>query len=81
MDYPRYRELGLPTSRAPVESQVKQFNRRVKGTEKFWTEDGVESVLQVRSAYLSQDGRAQRHWSLPRPAYRAVGSNRLALVN
>jgi hypothetical protein len=81
MDYPRYRKLGLPTSSAPVESQVKQFNRRVKGTEKFWTEDGVESVLQVRSAYLSQDGRAQRHWSLPRPAYRAVGSNRLALVN
>jgi hypothetical protein len=81
MDYPRYRKLGLPTSSAPVESQVKQFNKRVKGTEKFWTEDGAESVLQVRSAYLSQDGRAERHWALPRPPYRAVGSNRLALVN
>jgi len=29
MDYPRYRRLGLPTSSAPVESEVKQFNRRV----------------------------------------------------
>lgn len=81
MDYPRYRRLGLPTSSAPVESQVKQFNRRVKGTEKFWTEEGAEAVLEVRAAYLSQDGRADRNWALPRPRYRAVGRNRLALVN
>ena len=81
MDYPRYRKLGLPVSSAPIESQVKQFNKRMKGTEKFWTEDGAESVLQVRGAYLSQDGRAERHWALPRPLYRAVGRNRLALVN
>ena len=81
MDYPRYRRLGLPTSSAPVESQVKQFNRRVKGTEKFWTEEGAEAVLEVRAAYLSGDGRADRNWALPRPRYRAVGRNRLALVN
>ena len=80
MDYPRYRKLGLPTSSAPVESEIKQFNRRVKGTEKFWTEEGAETVLQVRSAYLSQDGRADRNWAMPRPHYRAVGRNRLALV-
>lgn len=80
MDYPRYRKLGLPTSSAPVESQIKQFNRRVKGTEKFWTEEGAEAVLQVRAAYLSQDGRADRNWAMPRPHYRAVGRNRLALV-
>jgi hypothetical protein len=81
MDYPRYRKLGLPTSSAPVESEIKQFNRRVKGTEKFWTEEGAEAVLQVRAAYLSQDGRADRNWALPRPHYRAVGRNRLALVS
>jgi len=81
MDYPRYRRLGLPTSSAPVESLVKQFNRRVKGTEKFWTEEGAEAVLEVRAAYLSQDGRADRNWALPRPRYRAVGRNRLALVS
>ena len=81
MDYPRYRKLGLPTSSAPVESEVKQFNRRVKGTEKFWTEEGAEAVLQVRAAYLSQDRRADRNRALPRPHYRAVGRNRLALIN
>ncbi len=81
MDYPRYRKLGLPTSSAPVESQIKQFNRRVKGTEKFWTEEGAEAVLQVRAAYLSQDGRAERNWAMPRPRYGAVGLKRLALVS
>jgi hypothetical protein len=80
MDYPRYRKLGLPISSAPIESVVKQFNRRVKGTEKFWLEAGAEAVLQVRAAYLSQDGRAERYWNMPRPLYRAVGRNRLALA-
>jgi hypothetical protein len=37
MDYPRYRRLGLPCSSAPVEAMIKQFNHRVKGSEKFWT--------------------------------------------
>lgn len=80
MNYPRYRKLGLPWSSAPVESLIKQFNRRVKGTEKFWLEAGAEAVLQVRAAYLSEDGRAERFWCRPRPRYRAVGRNRLALV-
>lgn len=80
MDYPRYRKLGLPISSAPMESVVKQFNRRVKGTEKFWLKSGAEEVLQVRAAYLSEDGRAERYWAAPRPHYRAVGRNRLALA-
>src|SRR5262245_42688946 len=52
MDYPRYRQLGLPISSASVESTIKQVNRRVKGSEKFWLEGGGEAVLQVRAAYL-----------------------------
>src|SRR5439155_25186035 len=48
MDYPRYRRLGLPTSSAPVESTIKQINRRVKGTEKFWLKHGAEAILQFR---------------------------------
>jgi hypothetical protein len=36
MNDPEYRRLGLPISRAPVESVIKQLNRRVKGSEKFW---------------------------------------------
>lgn len=80
MDYARYRKLGLPISSAPMESVVKQFNRRIKGTEKFWLKSGAEEVLQVRAAYLSEDDRAERCWNAPRPHYRAVGRNRLNLA-
>lgn len=81
MDYPRYRKLGLPISSAPVESLIKQFNRRLKGTEKFWNSTGAEAILQIRAAHLSQDDRVLRFWATPRPRYRAVGRNRLALAS
>jgi hypothetical protein len=77
MDYPRYRRLGLPIFSAPVESTIKQINRRIKGSEKFWLQGGAEAVLQVRAAYLSQDDRARRLWDQPRPYRRSVGANRL----
>lgn len=67
MDYPRYRMKGLPISSAPVESLIKQFNKRVKGTEKFWRPSALEAVLQVRAAQLSEDGREDRLWANPRP--------------
>ncbi len=77
MNYPEYRRLGLPISSAPVESVIKQLNRRVKGSEKFWLRGGAEAVLQVRAAYLSEDERAERYWARPRPHPRAAGSGRL----
>jgi hypothetical protein len=77
MDYPRYRLLGLPISSAAVESTIKQLNRRVKGSEKFWLEGGAEAMLQLRAAHLSEDGTAQRYWQQPRPGGRAVGEGRL----
>jgi hypothetical protein len=77
MDYPRYRRLGLPIFSAPVESTIKQINRRIKGSEKFWLKGGAEAVLQVRAAYLSQDDRARRLWDQPRPYARSVGAKRL----
>ena len=80
MDYPHYRQLGLPISSAPVESVIKQINRRVKGSEKFWLKGGAEALLQVRAAYLSEDGRAERYWSRPRPYARAAGGGRLRPV-
>ena len=60
-----------------MESTIKQVNRRVKGSEKFWLAGGGEAVLQVRAAYLSEDGRAERYWAEPRPRGRAVGGSRL----
>lgn len=80
MNYPRYRRLGLPTSSAPVESTIKQINRRVKGTEKFWLHGGAEAILQLRAAYLSEDDRANTYWSRPRPYVRAAGAGRLRVA-
>jgi hypothetical protein len=77
MKYPEYRQLGLPISSAGVESVIKQLNRRVKGTEKFWQEGGAEALLQLRAARLSEDGRMERYGELPRPRGRAVGTGRL----
>jgi hypothetical protein len=52
MRYPEYRRQGLPITSSYVESAVKQFNQRVKGTEKFWTEAGAEALLQLRADSL-----------------------------
>lgn len=78
MDYPRYRKLGLPISSAPIESVIKQFNKRVKGTEKFWRLSALEAVLQIRAAQLSEDGRTERLWAMPRPYRAPVRSKRCA---
>lgn len=80
MDYPEYRRLGLPISSAPVESTIKQVNRRVKGSEKFWLEGGAEAILQLRAAQLSQDDRWNKNWSRPRKHRRAAGSGRLGIA-
>jgi hypothetical protein len=61
MDYPRYRQDGLPWTSSHVESTVKLFNRRVKGSEKFWGDVGAEAILQLRAAFLSEDDRLRRH--------------------
>jgi hypothetical protein len=62
MDYPRYRQLGLPVTSAAVESLIKEVNYRVKGTEKFWNQPGeAEAILQVRAALLSSDDRLHQH--------------------
>lgn len=72
MDYPRYRCEGLPTTSSHGESTVKRFNRRVKGTEKSWGEEGAEAILQLRAAFLCEDGRLDRHQrSRPCSPYRS----------
>ncbi len=61
MDYPRYRQQGLPWTSSHIESTVKLFNRRVKGSEKFWSQPGAESILQLRATFLSEDQQLERH--------------------
>ena len=63
VDYPRYRRLGLPVTSTLMESLVKEFNMRVKGTEKFWNApDGAEAILTVRAALLSEDDRFDEYF-------------------
>ena len=62
MRYDEYRRQGLPITSSHVESTVKQFNRRVKGTEKFWSERGAEALLQLRADYLSETGPVETFW-------------------
>ena len=77
MDYPRYRRQGLPTCSGMVESLVKQFNRRVKGTEKFWNPTQAETILQLRAAYLCDDERLNKHLkNRPISPYRSYKSTK-----
>lgn len=62
MRYAEYRKAGLPLTSSYVESAVKQFNYRVKGTEKFWDEDGAEQMLQLRADFLSDDQPLDGFW-------------------
>ena len=62
MKYAEYRQQGLPIMSSYVESAVKQFNYRVKGTEKFWNEEGAEEILQLRADLLSDDEPLEAFW-------------------
>ena len=61
MKYDEYRQAGLPTTSAWMESAVKEMNYRIKGTEMFWNNPvGAEAILQIRAASLSDDDRLVR---------------------
>ena len=62
MKYPEYRKAGLPVTSSLMESTVKQMNRRVKGSEKFWSEEGAEGILQLRADDLSDDKPLEKFW-------------------
>lgn len=73
MHYDQYRRQGLPITSSHIESTVKQINRRVKGTEKFWS-DGAEALLQLSADYLSETDPLTPFWK-DRPL-RATGQRR-----
>ena len=62
MRYDEYRKAGLPITSSHMESTVKMFNRRVKGTEKFWSEEGAEAILQLRADHLSETEPLKTFW-------------------
>jgi Uncharacterised protein family (UPF0236) len=65
MNYPAYRQRGWPIGSGMTEAAVKQFNKRVKGTEQFWHDAGLEPLLALRSLWLSDDDRWDHYWSSP----------------
>jgi hypothetical protein len=62
MKYDEYRQAGLPITSSLMESAVKQINQRVKGSEKFWSEQGSEAVLQLRADQLSDGEILETFW-------------------
>ena len=57
-----HRRTGLPITSSHIESTVKQINRRVKGSEKFWNSDGAESLLQLSADRLSETDPLTPFW-------------------
>jgi hypothetical protein len=62
MQYPEYRRLGLPITSNHIESTIKQINRRIKGTEKFWDE-GADPMLHLVADQLSQTNVIANFWN------------------
>lgn len=66
MNYPAFRAKGWPIGSGVVESAVKQFAIRLKGSEKFWnvSQTGAEEMLALCALYHCEDGRWDRYWRL-----------------
>lgn len=62
MKYDEYRKQGLPITSSLIESTIKQINRRIKGTEKFWDE-GADPMLHLVADRFSQTSAASKFWS------------------
>ena len=62
MKYHEYRKQGLPLTSSSMESTVKQINRRIKGTEKFW-DTGADPMLHLVADRLSQTNVTDHFWS------------------
>jgi hypothetical protein len=62
MRYDDYRRQGLPIMTSAVESAIKMMNKRVKGSEKFWSEQGAEAILQLRADHLSETEAMNQFW-------------------
>ena len=41
---------------------MKLFGKRVKGTEQFWSVEGAEAILALRSKWLSEDEESKHDW-------------------
>ncbi len=65
--YKEYRNKKYPIGSGSVESAVKLFGKRIKGTEKQWNENGGESILALYAFLLSEDKRWKNLWKVQIP--------------
>lgn len=81
LDYPRYRRDGLPTTSSLVESQIKEINGRMKGSEKFWHESNAEAMLELVNWTLREDGPTLADYFATRPtsAFRHADPKTIAI--
>ncbi len=79
MQYPTYRQQGLPLTSSLMESTIKQINIRIKGSEKFFGHDTGETLLQLRADSLSSDEPLKSFW--PRWHSHQTGANRYRKSN
>lgn len=63
MRYAEYRAKGWPIGSGPTEAAIKQMNKRIKGTEMFWSRDGLKAIIALRTLWNCQDLRWDRYWN------------------
>jgi len=63
MKYAQYRRGGLPITTSPVESTQKQINKRIKGTEKFWRDESLEPLRQLKADDMSETHGDDAFWN------------------
>lgn len=67
LQYGKFREFGYPIGSGSIESAVKLFGKRIKGTEKQWNEYGGEAILNLYAFLLSEDERWKTLWEVQTP--------------
>lgn len=66
LNYPEYRKQGLPITSSHIESTIKQINKRVKGTEKFW-DRAANAILHLAADHTDAPHLLAKFWA-ERPA-------------
>jgi len=67
LQYKKFRNWKYPIGSGSIESAVKLFGKRIKGTEKQWSEEGGESILHLYAFLLSEDERWKKLWEVQTP--------------
>jgi hypothetical protein len=76
MNYPEYRQQGLPLTSSHIESPIKLINIRMKGSEKFFRQDTGETLLQLRADSLCKSCPLDKFWPRWRQNQNGVNTSR-----